>query len=171
MAEDPDDLKYFLEKMADVRKLSTDRAPVAKPRPKPNAPFARDEKHQVLRDSLSGEPGIDAEAEISFCRPGVSRSILRKLRRGKYSIKGELDLHGLNQAQAKAELIDFIAACSDADRRCVRIIHGKGMRSGRDGPVLKPKVYQWLRRMDVVLAYTTARQSDGGSGAVYVLLR
>ncbi|MDH3645354.1 MAG: Smr/MutS family protein [Gammaproteobacteria bacterium] len=171
MTDDPDDERFFREQMSGVRKLSTDRAPLARPRPKPDARFARDEKEQVLRDSLTGEPGIDAEAEVSFCRPGVTRSVLRKLRRGKYSINAELDLHGLNVSQAKHAVDDFIAECRNQDYRCVRIVHGKGTRSGRDGPVLKPRVYRWLRRRDAVLAYTTAHRSDGGSGALYVLLR
>jgi DNA-nicking Smr family endonuclease len=74
-------------------------------------------------------------------------------------------------AEARAALNEFLADCRDRGYRCVRIIHGKGTRSGNAGPVLKPRVYRWLRRSDAILAYTTAHRSDGGSGAVYVLLR
>lgn len=166
-----DDQRYFREQMSGVRRLTTDQIPLARPRPEPAARFARDERDQVLRDSLSGDPGIDAHEEVSFCRAVVRPSVLRKLRRGHYSIADELDLHGLNVAEAKAALDEFIVECGDRGHRCVRIVHGKGTRSGQAGPVLKPKVYQWLRRRDAVLAFTTAARSDGGSGALYVLLR
>ena len=171
MIDDEDDKKFFREQMTGVRKLSTDRAPLARPKPRPHARFARDDEKQVLRDSLSGEPGIDAHEEVAFSRPGITPSVLKKLRRGKYSISDELDLHGLNVTEARSALNDFIVECRTRGYRCVRIIHGKGTRSGISGPVLKPRVYRWLRRSDAILAYTTAHNADGGSGALYVLLR
>lgn len=170
MAKD-DDTDLFREQMADVRRISTDRAPVAKPRPDARARFAREETRQVLRDSLSGEPAEDAHEEVSYARPGVAPSVLRKLRRGKYSVVSELDLHGLNVEMARQALDEFIQECLDLGQHCVRIVHGKGKRSGHGGPVLKPRVCRWLRRRDSVLAFTTAPPGDGGSGALYVLLR
>lgn len=171
MSDDQDDQKYFREQMAGVRRLASKKVPLTKPKPRPRARFAREDEQQVLRDSLSGDPGIDAHEEVAFSRPGISVSVMKKLRRGKYSIADELDLHGLNVVEARAILNAFIGDCLALGHRCVRIIHGKGTRSGSAGPVLKPRVYRWLRRCDDVLAYTTARQNDGGSGALYVLLR
>lgn len=171
MSDDPEDQKYFREQMAGVRKLAGKHEPLERPKPRPRARFAREDEQQVLRDSLTGEPGIDFHEEIAFARPGITPSMMKKLRRGKYSIGDELDLHGLNVMEAKSILSAFIVDCQMLGHRCVRIIHGKGTRSGSGGPVLKPRVYRWLRRSDAILAYTTARQNDGGSGALYVLLR
>jgi DNA-nicking Smr family endonuclease len=112
--------------------------------------------------------GADA---LSFQRPGVRSQVLRRLRRGLIPIEDELDLHGLNQAAARDHLAEFIAANRRAGHRCVRVIHGKGYRSGARGPILKIAVDSWLRRHGDVMAFTSARAIDGGTGAVYVLLR
>jgi len=110
-------------------------------------------------------------AALSFHRAGVRIQVMRRLRRGLYPTEDELDLHGLTQTAARDSLADFIARSRDSGRRCVRIIHGKGYRSGARGPVLKTAVDLWLRRHTDVIAFTSARAIDGGTGAVYVLLR
>jgi DNA-nicking Smr family endonuclease len=108
---------------------------------------------------------------LSFQRAGVRIQSMRRLRRGLYPVEGELDLHGFNQAEARQRLTDFLARSRDGGCRCVRIVHGKGYRSGARGPVLKTAVNLWLRRHMDVMAFVSARAIDGGSGAVYVLLR
>ncbi len=112
-----------------------------------------------------------AAVQDSFRRPGVRTSVLRRLRRGLYPIEDELDLHGLSQTEARDRLAEFIAFHRNAGHRCLRIIHGKGYRSGARGPILKIAVNSWLRRLGDVMAFTSARTIDGGTGAVYVLLR
>ena len=107
---------------------------------------------------------------MSFARPGVQSAVLKKLRRGQYRVQAELDLHGLTVAEAKSALRGFLARALAQHARCVRVIHGKGLRSGHRGPVLKSTVAAVLRRTGAVLAYSSARQVDGGTGAVYVLL-
>jgi DNA-nicking Smr family endonuclease len=114
---------------------------------------------------------VGAADELSFRRPGVRLQELRRLRRGLCPIEEELDLHGLSQAAARDNLAQFLAQSRDAGRRCVKIIHGKGYRSGARGPILKIAVNSWLRRHADVMAFTSARPIDGGTGAVYVLLR
>jgi len=108
---------------------------------------------------------------LSFQRAGVQTQVVRRLRRGLFPIEAELDLHGLTQAAARVELAQFLSDNRDSGRRCVRIIHGKGYRSGARGPILKIAVDLWLRRHLDVMAFTSARPIDGGTGAVYVLLR
>ncbi len=108
---------------------------------------------------------------LSYSRPGVRAQTLRQLRRGRYPIEDELDLHGLSQSAARDQLAEFISSSRQTGRRCVRVVHGKGYRSGSRGPVLKIAVNTWLRRHPDVLAFTSARAIDGGTGAVYVLLR
>lgn len=168
---DDDDRKLFREQMAGVRRLPGAPAAPDRPRPPPRAKFTREDQRAVLHESLVGGEPADAHEEFTYCRPGLSRTVMRKLRRGRYSIEAELDLHGLNANQARLALDDFLSDCLARRLGCVRIVHGKGTRSGRDGPVLKPKVVRWLRRRNAVLAFTTARPVDGGTGALYVLLR
>jgi DNA-nicking Smr family endonuclease len=119
----------------------------------------------------AAEDAITGNETLSFQRAGVRIQTVRRLRRGLYPIESELDLHGLSQTAARQQLADFIAQSRGAGCRCVRIIHGKGYRSGARGPVLKVAVNLWLRRHLDVMAFVSARAIDGGSGAVYVLLR
>lgn len=122
--------------------------------------------------STESTASTESDAEpLSFQRAGVRSQVMRRLRRGLYPIEDELDLHGMNQAAARDRLVDFIGRSRDAGYRCVRIIHGKGYRSGTRGPVLKTAVNLWLRRHTDVMAFTFARAIDGGTGALYVLLR
>jgi DNA-nicking Smr family endonuclease len=117
------------------------------------------------------ELGVSGGDVLSFHRPGVRIQVIRRLRRGLVPIEDALDLHGLSQTAAREQLAEFLEYSRAAGRRCVRIIHGKGYRSGARGPVLKMAVDLWLRRHLDVMAFTSARAIDGGTGAVYVLLR
>jgi DNA-nicking Smr family endonuclease len=125
----------------------------------------------LLGDVVPTEDSPTGADPLSFRRPSVRPQTLRRLRRGLYPIEDELDLHGLSQAGAREALAEFIAVNHAAGRRCVRIVHGKGYRSGARGPILKISVNDWLRRHTDVIAFTSARAIDGGTGAVYVLLR
>ena len=107
---------------------------------------------------------------LSHRRPGVPDSVVRRLRRGQFDIDGELDLHGLTVAQAKNALSRFLAGALGRGARCVRIIHGKGLRSGDRGPVLKAFVASALRQTSSVVAFVSARPADGGTGVTLVLL-
>jgi DNA-nicking Smr family endonuclease len=139
-------------------------------------------KHKPVSDALDdldqAIPLISAAAEqdtgaasLNFQRGGVRDQVMRRLRRGLYPTEAELDLHGLTQTAARDRLADFIARSREMGRRCVRIVHGKGYRSGARGPILKSAVNLWLRRHMDVMAFTSAKAIDGGTGAVYVLLR
>ena len=132
----------------------------------------RDEK-QVLRDLLSdGLDPADLETgeELVYLRPGLPYSLLRRLRRGQFSVGPQLDLHGLTVDEARAALGAFLHEVQRGGRRCVRIVHGKGLRSGDSGPVLKALVDRMLRLRSDVLAFASAPAPEGGSGAVLVLL-
>lgn len=108
---------------------------------------------------------------LRFQRDSVSRTTMRMLARGSYAIQGEIDLHGMTLAQAKPRLEEFVRRCAANRKHCIRIVHGKGLGSGHRGPVLKNAVNRWLRQWPCVLAFVSARQVDGGTGAVYVLLQ
>jgi DNA-nicking Smr family endonuclease len=174
-ADDEEDVRCFRDAVRDVKRLEpdTDVVSAERPRPRPQARFARADRKAVLRESLDvdiSDPAIAGGEELVYHRPGIQDSVVRNLRRGQYRVQDEIDLHGLTVAEAKQVLREFVAHAVEQQLRCVRIIHGKGRRSGHRGPVLKGAVSAVLKRMGVVLAYVSARQVDGGTGAVYVLL-
>ena len=133
------------------------------------------DERRALAESLSELPAWDVDAEtgdeLVYLRNGLGTQTLRRLRRGHWVIQDELDLHGHTAAEAREALAAFLHACLRRGFRCVRIIHGKGLRSRNREPVLKTKVGHWLRQRQEVLAYCQARQADGGGGAVIVLLQ
>src|SRR5262245_17657873 len=169
-----DDKRLFRDAVRGVRRLRKSAARPAPPKPRARATFARRDELEVLRESLELKPGdlfVETGDELSFKRAGVSDKLLRKLRAGEFRSEAELDLHGFTVAQAKSELREFLEAMLHEHCRCVRIVHGKGLRSGHRGPVLKQTVNALLQRTDAVLAFTSARPVDGGTGALYVLLK
>ncbi len=169
-----DDTTEFRSLIGAVQPVkSRRRVTLRKPQPPPRARFARADEQAVLKESLvigPNEVGLETGEELSFRRPHVPLKVLKDLRRGKYAIQNELDLHGLTATQAQSMLREFMTDVVLEGQRCVRIVHGKGLRSGPGGPVLKVKLNKWLPQWDQVLAFTTAPARDGGTGAVYVLL-
>jgi DNA-nicking Smr family endonuclease len=171
---DEDEIGLFREAIRGVKPLSHAIRVATEPRkPRPRARFSRADRMLVLEETLHGsvdEPELTAADPTLFARPGVSETTLRKLRRGQYRVQAELDLHGLSLSEAKVQLREFLTASLQRNVRCLRIVHGKGLRSGPRGPVLRQLVNTALRRTRQVLAFASARQVDGGTGAVYVLL-
>ncbi len=168
-----DDVRLFREAVRDVKPITPDRPASRRRTPVARARFTRADRHAVLQESLSGwsdDPALAAGDELVFHRAGPQSPVLRKLRRGQYRVEAELDLHGHSVAEAKHALREFLTDALHSHMRCVRIIHGKGLRSGHRGPVLKSAVSGVLRRTGAVVAYVSARPVDGGTGAVYVLL-
>jgi DNA-nicking Smr family endonuclease len=153
----------FRAAVRDVTPLAQAPPPKGLAKPKPRA--------RTRAAPPAGSQIVTGGEALSFQRGGVRTQVMRRLRRGLYPIDDELDLHGLGQAAARNELADFIARSRDRGCRCVRIIHGKGYRSGAGGPVLKTAVNLWLRLHLDVMAFVSARVIDGGTGALYVLLR
>lgn len=170
---DSDELQAFRDAVRDVRPLGVEPRVVERRKPRPRAAFRRRDEVAVLEESISlsaAELEVEAGDEMSFRRPGVQDGVMRKLRRGQYRVEAEIDLHGLILPEAKQGLREFMARVLQQQLRCIRIVHGKGLRSGPRGPVLKNAVNVVLRRTDAVVAFCSARQVDGGTGAVYVLL-
>jgi DNA-nicking Smr family endonuclease len=175
--DDPDaaagEAQLFRQAVRGVRPLGATAVVRQAPKPRPRARFTRADRMAVLRESLEA-PAADVEVgsgeELVFHRPEIQIAVMRRLRRGEYRVQREIDLHGLTVAEAKQALREFLADALEHQLRCVRIIHGKGLRSGNRGPVLKSAVSAVLRRTGAVLAFVSARQVDGGTGAVYVLL-
>jgi DNA-nicking Smr family endonuclease len=161
---------------ADVRPLPpSDRAEIARPRPRPLPRQRQNDERAALIESLCGplsfEERLDMGIEDAFLRPGLPRRLLADLRKGRWVIQAELDLHGLYRDEARIELAGFLVDCLRRGQRCVRIIHGKGLSSPGGEPVLKALSRHWLARRAEILAFCEARPHDGGSGALLVLLK
>lgn len=166
-----DDSSLFKDAIGDIKQIKNDR--VVHDKLKPSAkPLQRiaDEK-KVLEDMLSSQNGdIETGDELSYKLPGVQKRTLKKLKQGQLTVEKELDLHGFNSDQARQKIADFVNVSKAQGLRCLKIIHGKGI-TRKEGPILKPQVDSWLRKRSDVLAFCSARQNDGGTGAVYVLLK
>jgi DNA-nicking Smr family endonuclease len=126
---------------------------------------------QALSDDFDVESLLETDDSLSFRRPEISDEVLRKLRRGHWSLQAQLDLHGLRTDQAREALGSFVQDCARRGLRCVRVVHGKGHGSPGREPVLKARVRRWLVQKQQVLGFVQARASDGGSGALMVLLQ
>ncbi|TAH47739.1 MAG: SMR domain protein [Rhodocyclaceae bacterium] len=170
-----DDKDLFRSAVGNVRRLQGEtEATPATPRPEPvPRQFERDEA-AVREELLSGDfdPGsIEQGDEIHYLKPGQPAGILKRLRRGQYSIRSELDLHQMTEAVARSAVTLFLNEAIRQREFCVRIIHGKGLRSASRGPVLKRMTERLLRQRADVLAFASALPAQGGTGAVLVLLQ
>ncbi len=164
------DSELFREAVGDAEPLSVNQAEPyrERPRPVPRPQAAAEEPDDV---TLLAESQVETHDYLLYARPGVQARVLAELQRGRIEPELEVDLHGLRAEHARALLRAFFADCRQRRVRCARIIHGKGRGSGERQPMLKCKVNYWLRLRDDVLAFCSATRRDGGTGAVYVLLR
>ena len=165
---------------ADVQRMAPpNRTNGTKPRP---APIARqriaDERDALTMSKYGSEPapqtwdiGQEIEGEQTFLRAGLGTDVLTGLRRGRWVVQAEIDLHGMTTTEARDALADFLLEARTRGMRCARVIHGKGLTSPNKEPVLKGKVRRWLAHWDDALAYCEAPRNAGGGGAVVVLLQ
>ena len=172
--KDDDDL--FRAEMQGVKPVRpANRAEIGKPRPKPLPVKRMEDDKKVLSELLSDHAGWEDFNETgnaeTYLRQGLPRDILRKLKRGEWVVQNELDLHGLSSDAARAELASFIQHARRNGLRCIKVIHGKGLRSQSGEAVVRNKVRNNLMQRDEVLAFADARPADGGSGAVVILLK
>jgi DNA-nicking Smr family endonuclease len=166
---------------AGVKPMADDgHGSVAPPRPKgaPEAFWHPDlDAVDELRALVSGDAPFDLSDGDEFVEgrvAGIDPSLVRKLRRGEFAVQGHVDLHGMTREEAKAAVERFLRGSRNAGKRCVLVVHGRGLHSKDQLPVLKEALRTWLstaRFARHVLAFATARPVDGGAGAVYVLLR
>ena len=155
-----------------------DHAPRVTLKGPPAAPLAFQQQRDdeaVLKASLSDEFDIstllDVDDQLSFRRSGIGTDVTRKLRRGDWSIQGQVDLHGLRSDEARDALAQFVRDAVRMGWRCVRVVHGKGLGSPGKMPVLKAKVQRWLVQKNEVQAFVQAPPVQGGAGALLVLLK
>jgi DNA-nicking Smr family endonuclease len=175
--QEEDDLSLFLSAMDGVEQI-TNRGEA--PTPNPRLPEIIDENAEALAELaelVAGQGDFDVAESNEFIEgaaPGIDARLLRSLRRGDFTVQARLDLHGMTQAEAKTAVDRFLIDSRRTGKRCVLIVHGRGLNSQDQIPVLKERIRVWLAQKSIgktVLAFATARPQDGGAGAVYVLLR
>ena len=127
--------------------------------------------HEAISDDFDVESLLETDDTLSYRRDGIGPEVTRKLRRGVWAIQAQLDLHGLRRDEARQVMAKFLRESERRGLRCVRVIHGKGNGSPGREPVLKGKVRNWLVQKEQVIAFVQARASEGGHGALVVLLR
>ena len=170
-----DETSIFRKAVQGVEPLpAADKVVHSRKLPQPIIKRALRDRVSTLDSSFSDQnnlPEMEAGDEHSFLRSGVSRKTLKQLRRGQGKINARLDLHGLTRDEALQELEEFLSTCNKRGFRYVQIIHGKGLNSENREPILKTMVWSRLTQHNYVLAFCQAGPSDGGSGAVLVLLK
>lgn len=166
----------FLKAVGEVSPIQHGtRVRLKAPPPAPIAFQQIKDDQDVLQESLSDEFDastlLDVDDQLSFRRPGIGLDVTRKLRTGGWSIQGQIDLHGLRREQAREALNQFVRDACKTGWRCVRVVHGKGLGSPGKESVLKVKTQAWLVQKNEVLAFVQAKPSEGGAGALVVLLK
>ena len=174
IARNPDEAA-FLQAMAGVEPLPPpNRVHLGGPPPPPRPQQLLQDERAALHESLHGRIGLqdrlEGGDEPHYLRFGLAISVLRDLRRGRWVVQAEIDLHGLNRDEARQQLALFLAECLHHGHRCVRVVHGKGLRSPQKLSILRQLVRGWLAQRIEVLAYCQAKPQDGGEGALIVLL-
>lgn len=171
---DNDDINLFRDTVGPVEPVKDDKVLSFRAKPEPVPFMSQMEDRKVINELLDGNMNpaeLETGDELLFKRPGIQHKNFQKLRSGGFSIEAQIDLHGMTVETAEKSLSIFLLECRNRNRKCVKIIHGKGIGSKGGKPVIKNKVNIWLQRRNDVLAFCSARPIDGGTGAIYVLLK
>ena len=172
----PEEQDLFLAQVGDAQPLRF--SPKADLSPQPPKPVARQRllDDQAVLFELAHAPiqladRLEGGDEPTYLHRGVSMQVLRDLRRGRWVIQREIDLHGHTRDAARSALAHFLSRCLHEGVRCVRVVTGRGLRSPGQVAVLRVLTRNWLIQRQEVLAYCQAKPVDGGEGALVVLLR
>lgn len=177
--EDRDmDFREAMEGLSGVKRLLTASTPVInkKLRIDPTKGYLREQATKLeerVIDHLSSEAVdiIESDAELLFVTPGVQLRLVKRLRQGHIPWEAGLDLHGYTVEQAREMLSSFVRDGINRGYRSLLVVHGKAFSQSGSQPILKSYVYEWLKRFPEVLAFCSAQAIDGGTGALYILLR
>ena len=171
-----DTASLFRTVVGEIRPVDTrNRIELARPAPHPNPVKREEDERAALSETLAApltlEDRLDMGDEAAFLRPGLPRRVLTDLRRGRWVLQGQVDLHGLIRDEARAALAHFLHDSLVQGKRCIRVIHGKGHGSPGKISILKQLSRGWLAQREEILAFCQAGPHDGGGGALLVLLR
>ena len=170
------DEEIFREAMSDVREIMEFREiPPKKPPKHKHIPLQKDDSLDILREIINGERKInlsDTGEYIEWINSNVRKDIAHRLHHGDFSVQDSIDLHGMTLSVAEEALYSFFKDALKRRLFCIKVIHGRGLRSPK-GPVLKEALKMWLHGnyRKWVLAYSTAKDCDGGLGATYIILK
>ncbi|MBC7991786.1 MAG: Smr/MutS family protein [Rhizobacter sp.] len=175
-ARDKRERELFATTVGRVQSLpDKGRAHTAPEPPEPEPKQRQRDERAALRETISDEFNVESLLEtddaLFYRRPDIGLDVVRKLRRGGWTIQAQVDLHGLRRDEARERLGAFVRDSMAQQLRCVRVVHGKGLGSPGREPVLKGRVHSWLVQKQEVLAFVQARPAEGGNGALVVLLR
>lgn len=168
------DRELFEQAIGPVRRLEPAEPEQERPRPAPEPRQFELDEARVLDEllTMSIDPAeIEIGEELSYLRDGFRPELLKRLKRGTFSVQDEIDLHQMTAEVARSVVVEFLAEAHRRGLHCVKLIHGKGLRSKAGGPVIKRLVDKMLRQRDDVVAFASARSEQGGTGAAVVLLR
>lgn len=170
-----EDVNLFRQSVGKVQAIKQDKVDLhierqPKPKPYPKPLVVNFDAHLSSRHPDDIET-VGIYDSMSFLSAGLQNNVLKKLRRGFFGIDAEIDLHGLNSQDAKRQLLHFLHHSVEEGCRCVHIVHGKGYRSLDNLPVIKNELNRWLRQHKDVQAFCSTSPKDGGTGALFVLLR
>ena len=167
-----EDSELFRQSIGKVKTVESNSLVLTSEKPKP---YPKDKALSSIKSfDTSATPEVELlhqEDSMSFIAPGLQKNVLKKLRKGYFGFDSSIDLHGLSSQEAKHQLSRFLHFSLEDGCRCVHIIHGKGYRSPGNQPVLKNDINLWLRQHSEVQAFCSASPKDGGTGAVFVLLK
>lgn len=179
---EPEEAQYFLEAMSDVEPLKDPKkkitlSPDINIRPSHPAPDEELEAMAHLSDLVRGAAEMDirfSDEYIEGCFRGIDRKLMERLKKGQFPVQDYIDLHGLTKHEAEVKIQNFLRESYRLGLRCVLVVHGRGLNSENHIPVLKERLPVWLSRgpvKKIVLAFSTAMPYDGGTGAIYILLK
>lgn len=164
--------QLFLDSMKGVHPFKQDKINPAKSKKKiikrpPVEPISADEEWHDINEYPMAKPNDP----LLYRKPGIQDNIMRKLKRRQFPIQAKLDLHGMIASKAKQALYQFIEQAYAMHCRCVLVVHGKGYSAKNEYPILKNNVNHWLRQSPHVVAFCSAQDNEGGTGALYVLIK
>ncbi len=172
---DEDDATLFAKATRGTRRITSDSIAPPSSRPDPNARLRRaaaeaeDREDSPLSDAAALMHDVQPEATLSFARSGVQARVLQRLKQGQMPWEAAVDLHGCTMDQAREALLTLLHDARQQHLQVVKVVHGKGLV--KEQALLKTCVNGWLRQIPEVLAFVSALPRDGGTGAIYVLLR
>ncbi len=183
MTSEEEDTALFLKAMEGVVPLHHNSIPPDNSRDDASARICRQlqriEEERIAKEELealvSGKvliPVKDTPEFVQGTNPGISPHLCKRLHNGDFSVQAYLDLHGMDSISAIEACEEFLSESMALHRRCIAIIHGRGL-SSKGEPVLKGLVLKWIRQgpyRRFVLAYASAPPWDGGAGVTYILL-
>ena len=170
--------ELFVNAMREVREIKEFRNIPLRRRKEialPRKISSDNETIKALEEIITGKRSVylpDTQEYVEWINRDYRGVNIRKLHEGKFSVRDYLDLHDMSVEEAENEIEYFIKDSLIKGLRCIKIIHGRGLKSPK-GPVLKNSLLKWLsgRYRKFIIAFVTARQCDGGLGALYILLK